>query len=98
VFAEAFVLRRILHGFETRRTLTAIAGMLAGAAVLGGVTYGVWYVLDQALGRSLPAQIVSVGVALILGSAAYAAVVLGLRIPEAKQVLDLFASRLRRRS
>jgi putative peptidoglycan lipid II flippase len=96
VLAEAFVLRRILHGLETLRTLKALAGMLAGAAVLGLVAYGAWYGLDQALGRSLPAQIVSVGVALVLGSAAYAAVVLGLKIPEARQVLDLFASRLRR--
>ena len=43
------------------------------------------------------AQIVSVGGALALGSAAYAAVVLALRIPEARQILDLFARRLRDR-
>jgi putative peptidoglycan lipid II flippase len=98
VLAEAIVLRKILHGLEGVRTLKALAGMLAGAAVLGGVSYGVWYALDSALGRSLPAQILSVGTALVLGSAAYAGVVLGLRIPEARQVLDLFASRLRRRS
>jgi putative peptidoglycan lipid II flippase len=39
-----------------------------------------------------------VGSALVAGSAAYAAVVLGLRIPEARQIVDLFASRLGRRS
>jgi putative peptidoglycan lipid II flippase len=98
VISETIWLRQILHGFEIRRTLTAVAGMLVGAAVLGGIAYGVWHVLDQALGRSLPAQIISVGAALILGSIAYAGVVLGLRIPEARQVLDLFASRVRRRS
>ena len=32
--------------------------MVAAAALLGGVAYGVWYGLDELLGRSLPAQIV----------------------------------------
>ena len=72
--------------------------MLVGAAALAAVAYGVWWVLDDALGRSIPAQIVSVGSALVLGSAAYAGIVLGLKIPEAKQILDLFSRRLRRRS
>ena len=70
-----------------------LAGMLLGAAVLGGVAYGVWYGLDELLGRSLIAQIVSVGVALGAGGAAYAGVVLGLRIPEAQQVISLLRRR-----
>ncbi len=69
--------------------------MIASAA-LGGVAYGTWYVLDDALGTSLLAQIVSVGGALALGSAAYAALVLAMRIPEARQILELFTRRLRR--
>ena len=35
--------------------------MLAAAALLGVVAYGVWSALDELLGRSLPAQVVSVG-------------------------------------
>ena len=58
--------------------------MLLGAAALSAVAYGVWWAIDDVLGRSLPAQIVSVGLALVLGSAAYAGVVLGLKIPEAR--------------
>jgi putative peptidoglycan lipid II flippase len=96
VAAEWVMLRRALRGFETRRTLIATAHMLAGGAVLGVVAYGVWWAIDDALGRSLPAQILSVGTALVAGSAAYAAVVLGLKIPEARQIVDLFARRLRR--
>jgi len=96
VLAEALLLRRALGGFETRRTLKAVAQMLIGAAVLAAVAYGAWWALDDLLGRSLPAQIVSLGAALVLASAAYAGVVLGLRIPEARQILDLFARRLRR--
>jgi putative peptidoglycan lipid II flippase len=95
---EAARLRPELGGLELGRTLRACAGMLAGALVLAGVGYGVWWALDQALGRSLLAQIVSLGAGLALGGAAYAGVVLGLRIPEARQVLDLFASRLPGRS
>ena len=93
VIAEAIWLRHALGGFQTARTLKAMAQMLAGAAVLAGVAYGVWWGLDEALGSSLPAQIAAVGAALVAGSAAYAGVVLALRIPEARQILDLFASR-----
>jgi putative peptidoglycan lipid II flippase len=71
-----------------------LGGMLLGSALLAAVSYGVWYGLDDLLGRSLIAQIVSVGAALIAGGAVYAAVVLGLRLPEATQVIAL----LRRRS
>jgi putative peptidoglycan lipid II flippase len=94
--AEARWLRLLLHGLELTRSLISMAGMLEGAVVLGFVSYGAWSVLDQALGRSLPAQIVSVGGAISLGAAAYAAVVLALGLPEARQVRDLLMSRLRR--
>jgi putative peptidoglycan lipid II flippase len=64
--------------------------------VLGLVAYGVWWAIDQALGRSLPAQIVSVGAALVAGSAVYAAIVLKAGIPEARQIADLLGRRLGR--
>ena len=96
--AEVAWLRPQLEGFELARSLRAIAQMLVGAVALGLVSYGAWWALDRALGRSLPAQVVSVGAGLALGAATYAAVVLALRIPEAQQVRDLFASRLGRRS
>jgi putative peptidoglycan lipid II flippase len=95
VIAEAIWLRRALGGFQTARTLRALAQMLVGAAVLAAVAYGVWWLLDDALGRSIPAQILSLGAALLISSAVYAGVVLGLKIPEARQILDLFARRLR---
>ena len=98
VLAEAFMLRRELGGFQTARTLSTIGRILIGAVVLGVVTYAVWWAIDNALGRSLLAQILSVGSALVAGSAAYAAIVLAFKIPEARQIVDLFASRLRRRS
>ena len=98
VLAEAIMLRRALGGFQTARTLTAIAQMLIGAVVLGVVTYGVWWGIDDALGRSLLAQILSVGSALVAGSAAYAAIVLGLRSRKPGRSWTFSLRRLRRRS
>lgn len=95
---QAFYLRRRLHGIELGGTLRAVARMLLAAAVLGGVAYGTWRLLDDVLGRTLLAQAVSVGTALALATAAYAAIVLALRVPEARQVLDLLTRRLRRNS
>ncbi len=94
--AQAYYLRRELRGFEIGRTLRAVAAMLAASALLGVVAYGVWHLLDDALGRSLPAQLLSVTAALVLSSAAYGAAVLALRIPEAQQVIGLLTRRLRR--
>jgi putative peptidoglycan lipid II flippase len=93
---QAFYLRRQIGGLELGTTARAAAQMVVAAAVLGGIAYATWYGLDEALGRSLLAQVVSVGTALTLGSAAYAAIVLALRIPEARQILELFTRRLRR--
>lgn len=93
---QAFYLRRRLHGIELGGTLRAVARMLPAAAVLGGVAYGTWWLLDDVLGRTLLAQAVSVGTAMTLATAAYAAIVLALRVPEARQVLDLLTRRLRR--
>ena len=95
---QAFYLRRRIGGLQLGTTLKAVARILVAAAILGGVAYGTWYALDQAFGRSFVAQLISVGGALTLGSAAYAAVVLALRVPEARQIVDLFARRFRRAS
>jgi hypothetical protein len=53
------------------------------------VSYGVWYVLDQELGRGLVAQIVSLGAGLGAGAVVYAAAITALRIPEAHQIWRL---------
>ena len=96
--AQAFYLRRELHGFEIGRTLRDVAGILIGGAVLGLVAYEAWDLLENWLGDALLAQFVSITVALVLSSAAYAAVVLALRIPEANQIVGLIRGRLRRRA
>ena len=52
----------------------------------------------RALGRSLLAQIISVGVAISAGIAVYAKTVLAMRIPEARQIEALIVGRLRGRA
>jgi putative peptidoglycan lipid II flippase len=97
-FSQAFYLRRELHGrLEGGRTLMAVAQMSLASAVLGGVSYGTWWALDSALGRSIPAQLLSVSAAAIAGFVVYAAIVLMMRIPEAQRIELAVAGRLRRR-
>jgi putative peptidoglycan lipid II flippase len=91
--AQGWLLRRDLNGVEGMRTLAAALRMLAAAALLGGIAYGVWYGLDSALGRGLAAQIVAVLTALAAGFAAYAATVWAMRLPEALQIGRLLVSR-----
>jgi putative peptidoglycan lipid II flippase len=64
--------------------------------MLAEVAWFVWWVLDNVFGRSLIGQIISVGGGLSAGGAVYLWFVLWLGIPEARQVVDLFARRLRR--
>jgi putative peptidoglycan lipid II flippase len=93
--AQIHYLRRELHGrLEGRRTLVVVAQMTAAAALLAAVSYGTWKALDEALGRGLFGQIVSVGTALTLGALVYASTVHLLRIPEARQIERLLAGRL----
>jgi putative peptidoglycan lipid II flippase len=92
---QAALLRRALRGFEIGRTLREVALVLAASVPLGAVAYGAWYELDQLLGRSLAAQVVAVGSALVAGSAAYAAAALALRIPEAQRVVGIVRRRRR---
>jgi putative peptidoglycan lipid II flippase len=93
VLAQTVVLRRQLGRLELGRltwTTTRIAG---ASALLAGSSYGVWYVLDQALGRGLVAQIVSLGVGLGVGAVVYAAAITLLRVPEAHQIWRLLRRR-----
>jgi putative peptidoglycan lipid II flippase len=94
VFAQTVVLRRQLGRLELGRLTWTTIRVCAAAAALAGVSYGVWYVLDQELGRGLVAQIVSLGAGLGAGAAVYAAGITALRIPEAHQIWRL----LRRQS
>ena len=89
VAAQATILRRQLGGLELTRLVDGAIRVTAAAALLAGVSYLVWDLLDDALGRGTAAQIASLGTALIAGASAYFGAVLALRVPEATQILRL---------
>jgi putative peptidoglycan lipid II flippase len=82
-----------LEGAQTTMITTRI---LVASALLAGVSWGVWKLLDDLLGVSLPAQIVSVGGAAAVGLFVYVRAVLIMRIPEAHQVSGMIRGRLGR--
>ncbi|HEV7807427.1 MAG TPA: murein biosynthesis integral membrane protein MurJ [Solirubrobacteraceae bacterium] len=95
---QVHYLRRELGGrLGGRATIEAVVRILAASALLAAVAYGLYRELDSLVGRSLPGQLVSVGGALTASIAGYAWAVLALRVPEAQQIRDAIADRLRRR-
>jgi len=95
-FFQMYVLRGDLGHIEGRDTASAVARMLAAGAALAGSAWVVWHFLDSALGRSLIAQIISLGAGIAVGIAVYAAGVLLLKVPEAGQIRRLVKGRLKR--
>ena len=89
---QAWQLSKEIGGFEIG--LAPLGKMLVASGALAGVAYGTWWMLDDALGRTLIAQVVAVGVALTAGTLVYVGAILLARIPEAEQL----AARFRRRS
>ena len=93
--AQVVYLRRELGGMiEGGRTLLAGIQIAASSALLGAVSWGIWRLFDSVLGRSVGAQIVSVGLAALAGLAVYASAVLALGLPEAFQIRRLLVSRI----
>jgi putative peptidoglycan lipid II flippase len=89
VVAQAVILRRQLGGIELPRLIDSAIRVTIAAALLAGISYLVWYFLDDALGRGTIAQIVSLGTALAAGAAAYFGAIFALRVPEGDQILRL---------
>jgi len=94
---QARRLREGLNGrLEGARTTMITARILVASALLAGVSWGVWRLLDELLGASLIAQIVSVGGAGAAGVFVYTRAVLAMRVPEAHQVRRLIRAQLGR--
>jgi putative peptidoglycan lipid II flippase len=89
VVAQVILLRGRLGGIEATRFISTTVRVAVGSALLALVSYEAWVLLDEALGRGLLGQIVSVSVALGLGGVAYLACSRLLRIPELDQILSL---------
>jgi putative peptidoglycan lipid II flippase len=83
------LLRRRLGRLELRETADSIARIIAASAILAGACFGIWYGLDQALGRSFFGQLASVGVALAVGVAVYFLSCRALKVRELGALLAL---------
>jgi putative peptidoglycan lipid II flippase len=93
VFAQAVVLRRELGGLELGRLLATGMRIALAAGALAAVSFGVWGLLDNVLGRGLGGQIVSLGTALALGGLVYVGAAKLLRIAELEQITRLLRRR-----
>jgi putative peptidoglycan lipid II flippase len=93
-------LQRLRIGFNGRlegaQTTMITARIAVASTLLAGISWVVWKLLDDLLGRSLPAEIVSVGGAGLAGLFVYVRAVLAMRVPEAHQVGNLIRARLAR--
>jgi len=96
----ALQLTRLRTGFNGRlegaQTTMITARIAVASALLAGASWVVWHLLDSLIGRSLPAQIVSVGAAGVVGVWLYSRAVLAMHVPEAHQVSRLIRMRLGR--
>jgi putative peptidoglycan lipid II flippase len=93
VIAQAVILRRRFDGLELRRLFSTAARITIAAAALAGVGWLVWDLLDEALGRGLIGQIVSLGAGLGAGGLVYVAVAKLLRVEELEQMTRLLRRR-----
>jgi putative peptidoglycan lipid II flippase len=85
------LLRRRIGRIELGETVRAVALITAASAVLAIVAWPIWHVLDDALGRSTLAQVVSLGTALVAGGAAYLISCKALHVREIEALLALRA-------
>jgi putative peptidoglycan lipid II flippase len=80
------LLRREFGRFDIGRTASSVLRILLAGAALALVAYGVWYGLDQELGRRFIAQVASLGTALATGSIVY---LLACRLLEVRELQTL---------
>jgi putative peptidoglycan lipid II flippase len=89
VAVQGIVLRRALGRLELGRLVWTTARVLLASAVLAAVSYEIWNLLDEQLGRGLGGQIVSLGAGLLAGAVVYGVAITLLRIPEAGRIWSL---------
>src|ERR1700730_15067398 len=93
-WALLVVLRRRVRGVEGGGIASTPIRVAAASAVVGVVAWFVWHPLDSALGRSFPAQLVSLGCALSVAILVY---ILGCRLLKVRELDALLTLRTRLR-
>ena len=91
--ALLILLRRRIGPVVAGRTAATVARIVAASAVVAVVAYVLWEPLDSWLGRTFPAQVVSLGVALAGSIAVYVAAARLLRIRELDDVVTMLRQR-----
>ncbi len=87
--ALVILLRRRLGPIGGTQIAASLAKIIFASALVAVVSYVVWSPLDSALGRSFPAQVVSLGAALAGGGGVYFAACRALRVREMQALLSL---------
>ena len=93
VIVGGAILHRALGRLELVQLIWSGTRIVGSAGLLAAVSYFTWEALDEALGRGLGGQIVSLGTALAAGAVAYGVALTLLRVPEMGQVMQLFRRR-----
>jgi putative peptidoglycan lipid II flippase len=83
------LLRRRLGRLDGTRIASSVTRIAVASAGVAAVSWFVWRPLDAALGRSFPAQVVSLGAALLAAIAAYLIGCWVLRVRELQSLLSL---------
>jgi putative peptidoglycan lipid II flippase len=96
VVALLIVFHRRFGPFDFRSTVRSFAQVTVASGVFAAVSYGVWWGLDDALGRGFAGQLVSLGAALGAGAAVYLVCCRLLGVREIEALLGL-RDRSRRR-
>ncbi len=84
-----FALRRTIGRIDLSETVRSFVLVSIASVLLGLTSYVVWRGLDEALGRSFLAQLVSLSLALVAGGAVYLAACRVLRVRELATLLSL---------
>ena len=84
-----FALRRRIGSLDLKETVRSFCLVTVASALLAVTSYAVWRGLDESLGRSFLAQLISLGTALVAGGAVYLAACRVLRVRELATLLSL---------
>lgn len=83
------MLQRQVGSLGTRTTVRAGVISLGVSVIVSAAGYAAWYGLDSALGRSLPAQVISVGGAFVVAVGMYLPIASKLRLINVRGVVNV---------
>ncbi len=95
-FALMLLLGPRIGGVDARRVAWSVGRSIVALIPLGIVAYAVWWVLDSALGTSIWAQLVAVGLAYAAGGLAYCLAAWAMNMSELSNVIAVMRRRRRR--